>query len=263
MYSAYTGVPYKGRVYDEQDVLMGLATGIKPYEVDINKTVDFLINDYTKIRSKAFDASVMYNTDTHGDAVINDFIRIQRNIFREQRRIYRAFQTAKKFGVTNSTLRKELRARRVSFVDIQKILSGKMDPLPFSKIRFKGKLEERRQMWKDRGFAIPPGWKNEYYPRRKLEKVLRFLINQRLNDEFKYDKFSTPTIPKEDQTSMIVPDKKVSLAANTIQTPPLPKTAMPDQRLVASMPQTNLQTGLTRTQSALLSPSEQVIARRT
>jgi hypothetical protein len=28
------------------------------------------------------------------------------------------------------------------------------------------------------------------------------------------------------------------------------------------MPQTNLQTGLTRTESALLSPSEQVIARR-
>ena len=86
---------------------------------------------------------------------------------------------------------------------------------------------------------------------------------KKLNDEFKYDKFSTPTIQKEDQTSMIVPDKKVSLAANNIQTPPLPKTAMPNRRLVASIPQTNLQTGLTRTQSALLSPSEQVIARRT
>jgi hypothetical protein len=38
---------------------------------------------------------------------------------------------------------------------------------------------------------------------------------------------------------------------------------MPDQKLVASMPQINQQTGLTRTQSALLSPSEQVIAKRT
>ena len=45
--------------------------------------------------------------------------------------------------------------------------------------------------------------------------------------------------------------------------PPLPGTPMPDQKLVASMPQINQQTGLTRTQSALLSPSEQVIARRT
>ena len=41
------------------------------------------------------------------------------------------------------------------------------------------------------------------------------------------------------------------------------KTPMPDKKLVASMPQINQQTGLTRTQSALLSPSEQVIARRT
>ncbi len=48
-----------------------------------------------------------------------------------------------------------------------------------------------------------------------------------------------------------------------VQTPPLPKTSMPDQKLVASMPQINQQTGLTRTQSALLSPSEQVIARKT
>jgi hypothetical protein len=40
-------------------------------------------------------------------------------------------------------------------------------------------------------------------------------------------------------------------------------TPMPDKRLVASAPQIDQQTGLTRTQSALLSPEEQVIARRT
>jgi len=44
--------------------------------------------------------------------------------------------------------------------------------------------------------------------------------------------------------------------------PPL-NTPMPDKKLVASVPQINQQTGLTRTESALLSPSEQVIARRT
>ena len=41
------------------------------------------------------------------------------------------------------------------------------------------------------------------------------------------------------------------------------KTPMPDKKLIASMPQINQQTGLTRTEAALLSPSEQVIARRT
>jgi hypothetical protein len=46
-------------------------------------------------------------------------------------------------------------------------------------------------------------------------------------------------------------------------TPPLPQTPMPDQKLVASTPQIDQQTGLTPTEAALLSPSEQVIARRT
>ena len=141
LYSSYTGVPHKGRVYDEQDVLMGLATGIKPYDVDVNKTIDFLVNDYNTIRSKAFKGSDLYDLDTYGDDVVDDFIRIQRNIFREQQRIWRAFQTAKKFGVTTSTLRKELRARGVSFSDVRKILSGKFDPLPYSKTRFKNKIK--------------------------------------------------------------------------------------------------------------------------
>ena len=47
------------------------------------------------------------------------------------------------------------------------------------------------------------------------------------------------------------------------QSKALPPTPMPDKRLVASMPQINQQTGLTRTEEHLLSPSEQVIARRT
>ena len=263
LYSAYTGIPYKGRVYDEQDVLMGLATGIKPYDVDVNKSVDFLINDYTKIRTKAWDASVMYNTDTYGSDVVNDFIRIQRNIFTEQQRIWRAFQTAKKFGVTNSTLRKELRARRISWSDIQKILSGKFDPLPYSKTRFRNKLIEIKENEKDKGFYGERRInKRSWYPRRELDKVLRFLNNQRLNDVFRYDKIQAPTIKINEPTSMIVPEKTTTLAQN-IQTPPLPKTSMPDRKLVASMPQTDLRTGLTRTESALLSPSEQVIARRT
>ena len=45
------------------------------------------------------------------------------------------------------------------------------------------------------------------------------------------------------------------------QAPPLPQTPMPNVAPVAL--QKNPQTGLTRTESALLSPSEQVIARRT
>jgi hypothetical protein len=268
LYSAYTGTPYKGRVYDEQDVLMGLATGIKPYDVDVNKTVDFLISDYTKIRSKAFDASVMYKTETHNenDDIENDFIRIQRNVWREQRRIYEAFKTAQKFGVDYYTLKKELRARGISLRDVRGILNGDFDPISFSETRFKNKLKELEEM--NREFNKDKKTKrrlnrDSFYPKYKLKDILRNLKYQRLDEEFFYDKIKAPTIPVNTQTSM-VPSNNIPMAKGTnIQTPPLPQTAMPDQKLVASTPQINQQSGLTRTQAALLSPSEQVIARRT
>ena len=266
LYSSYTGIPFKGRIYDEQDVLMGLATGIKPYDVNVNKTVDFLINDYTQIRSKAFDGSKMYhlNTNNENGEIKREFINIQRNIWREQRRIWRAFQTAKKFGVTNFTLRKELRTRRVSWSNVQKILSGKFEPLPYSKQRFKNKLIDLKEMEKDKGFNKKRSInKKSFYPQSELDKVLRFLRNQKLDDVFKYDKITVPTIQMNNQTSLMVPDKQIIQASKAnIQAPPLPDTPMPDQRLVASMPQVNQQTGLTRNQSALLSPTEQLIARK-
>ena len=106
---------------------------------------------------------------------------------------------------------------------------------------------------------------NAHIESMALNKVnIEFLRNQRLNDVFKYDKIKAPTIPLKDQTSMVVPDKQISLTQSTnVQTPPLPQTPMPDKKLVASTPQIDQQTGLTQTEAALLSPSEQVIARRT
>jgi len=267
MYSAYTGVPYKGRVHDEQDVLMGLATGIKPYEVNVNKSIDYLVNDYTKIRTKAFQASDLYDTDTNNenDDIEREFINIQRNVWREQRRIYRAFKTAQKFDVDYYDIKKELKERNVPRSDIRKILNGEFDPLPFSEKRFKGKIKELEEMNDEWNKKHPNNKRilniDSFYPKYELKDILLDLKYQRLDEEFFYDKIKEPTIQMKEPTSMMVPEKTTALAQN-IQTPPLPDTPMPDQRLVASMPQVNQQTGLTRNQSALLSPTEQLIARK-
>ena len=70
----------------------------------------------------------------------------------------------------------------------------------------------------------------------------------------------------EKQMDKIVPGIKKFITAGSpmsqkIKTPPLPPTEMP--KLAANPQQINNQTGLTRTETALLSPSEQQIARRT
>ena len=159
-----------------------------------------------------------------------------------------------------------MKERNISRGDIRKILNGDFDPLPFSEKRFKGKLEELEEMNIEWNKKHPNNKRilnrDSFYPKYELKDILLDLKYQRLDEEFFYDKIQKPTIQMKEPTSMMVPEKTTALAQN-IQTPPLPQTPMPDQKLVASMPQINPQTGLTPTEAALLSPSEQEIARRT
>jgi len=62
--------------------------------------------------------------------------------------------------------------------------------------------------------------------------------------------------------SNVVPQQPAAVQQAKIQTPPLPSTPAPKINKQTAQ-NINPQTGLTRTQSALLSPEEQVIARRT
>jgi hypothetical protein len=86
---------------------------------------------------------------------------------------------------------------------------------------------------------------------KKLNKIIKKMYKQRLNKEFRIK-----TEDYVDEKSLI--DKV--LPGDQSQAP-LPATPMP--KIAAIAPQINQQTGLTRTESALLSPEEQVIARRT
>ena len=77
-----------------------------------------------------------------------------------------------------------------------------------------------------------------------------------------------PTLWPQRIKNLINPFKGFGLPGDEskIQTPPLPQTAQPNvsqAQGLASLMQKDPQTGLTRTETALLSPSEQQIARRT
>ena len=82
---------------------------------------------------------------------------------------------------------------------------------------------------------------------KRINRIIKKLYKQRLNQPFKID--------VKDYVSEVMTgtDTKTAQA-------PLPQTPMPK---VAVAPQINQQTGLTRTEAALLSPSEQQIARTT
>jgi hypothetical protein len=275
MYSAYTGVPYKGRVHDMQDVLTGLATGVKPYDVDVNKNIDFLVNDYTRIRTKAWQASDLYDTDTNNEngEIEKEFIDIQRNIWREQRRIYRAFKTAQLFDIDYYDIKKEMKERNLPRSDIRKILNGDFDPLPFSEKRFKGKLEEVEEDTREWNKKHPNNKRsvnrNSFYPKYELKDILLDLKHQRLDEEFFYDKIKEPPIEINDQTRLEVPDKTLTAQAapTNIKTPPnIPvETSEVSQEVVktAALPSNiNQNTGLTAIEEQLLSNEEKAMRLR-
>ena len=266
MYSAYTGVPYKGRVHDMQDVLMGLATGIKPYDVDVNKNIDFLVNDYTRIRIKAWQASNLYDTDTNNEngEIEKEFINIQRNIWKEQRRIYRAFKTAQLFDVDYYDIKKEMKERDLPRSDIRKILNGDFDALPFSEKRFKGKLKELEEMNREWNKKHPNNKRNvnrnSFYPKYELKDILRDLKYQRLDEPFFYDKIKEPPIEIKDQTRLVVPDKKITSLPQNTNVGTTQNVPAVDPNLIASTTTSgigsggvNQMTGLTASQNALVS----------
>ena len=82
---------------------------------------------------------------------------------------------------------------------------------------------------------------------KSINRIIKKLYKQRLNESFDID--------VKDYISEVVTETGTKTAQA-----PLPKTPMPK---VAVAPQINQQTGLTRSEAALLSPSEQEIAKRT
>ena len=95
------------------------------------------------------------------------------------------------------------------------------------------------------------------------EKMKEVLTERGIDEGYVLDTIKDAIIPPAGAAEITQPIVNVD-DDQTTQAPPLPNTPMPNRQM-AALPslQKNINTGLTRTESALLSPSEQVIARRT
>ena len=140
---------------------------------------------------------------------------------------------------------------------------GKFTPFKVSESLMQKRLRDLKEAYPNEIIN-----KDFFYPRKDFNRVMRKYRNRSLKVEQ----------PEEDETSIfnkitdaIIPpagaaeiDQPVADTSQRIETPPLPATSMPNRQMTA-LPslQKNPVTGLTRTESALLSPNEQVIARRT
>jgi hypothetical protein len=96
-----------------------------------------------------------------------------------------------------------------------------------------------KKLAKEKGIKNPLNKRSE----KQIKRIIKRLKKQRLNKEY------------------IIDEKMYVSDASSMQTPPLPN--LPSPRIMAQTQQKDPNTNLTQTETALLSPTEQVIASRT
>ena len=238
-----------------QDELLALLSGIRIINVDVPRTMQYKITEYNRNFRSVTTAEKFFsleNFDRRGPLVIADEFRdIQDETLRVNRDFYFILKDALEVGVPEKTLKKIVRERGISFRNFKKLIKGENIPYTAYKERMKKRVKEAEKL--DRGKVN----KEYFYPKRLLKQIEKEYKNKKLEtQETETETEPTSSIPTLDDTIQ-------TTSLPRIQTPPLPNTPMPNQRLVANVPQNNPITGLTRTQQALLSPEEQVIARKT
>ena len=258
--AAEAGFTKGGTSYDMTDLMIGLGTGIKPQRVDISRSLDFVVSKYSRIRSDVYKGEKFYSTsNVYGrgpEQLTKEFIDIQREAFKEQKEVYNAVKAAKEFGLSTNDIRKLFVKRGLGRAAVNNLLRGKFNPVSYSKQRFDKKLEIIKKEQKRRGLDEEQSInKNYFYPRRELDRIIRKLKRDSLEEDFFYD------IPQEPAGIGSLPvEQPAQVAQAKPVTPPLPQ--QPQPVVQATTPQVNPTTGLTRTETALLSPSEQAIRQR-
>jgi hypothetical protein len=104
--------------------------------------------------------------------------------------------------------------------------------------------------------------RNYFYPRRLLKQIEREYKRKSIRPIEPGPGLIERGISGAQDLFGNIPQQDTTVQQANIQTPPLGNTPMPkiNNQMARNI---NPQTGLTRTESALLSPTEQIIARRT
>ena len=255
LYKAITGKTIKGNQYQVTDELLGLV-GLRKAPLDLHRSLEINLGKFLQIESD--ERQLIYAGTLTGDPVTDENQIIRQYIFANEQRLEtfeklrRLYDAARTLQVSRKDIKEIFESRNRG--DIYKmIVKNKFKPLSISE-----GMEDAYEKIDKRYGAGNPLTKRVKKRIKKLEKKLK---KQRLNKEFKLLKEKEIYAPKKEKKSEAIIEEQTTDMAK--QTPPLPPTSMPVANQAQLMAQKSPQTNLTRTEEALLSPSEKIIAART
>ena len=232
--------------------------------------------------------------------LVKTFENMQDEAFRIQKDMYIRIKDLELLDLSKSQIYEIMRKQGTPRKTINNLLSGRFTPVNYSKPRFENKVQlvkdQMKQLSEDSDQFFYSANRSFLFPQRELDKVIsnysgKKFFEETFNEEtkeFEGGYYPDKTKYKTNSEGRLVYDsdgnpvkepgfierqlqkipsilKSITIPgspfASKPQAPPLGSTPMP--KLVASANVKNPQTNLTRTEEALLSPEEKVIAGRT
>jgi len=269
----FSDVKKGGQPVSLRDELLALMAGIRIIDIDVSNSLSYKAGKFSALMRAVDDTEKIYSAEDYmnrGPEVIEkEFEEMQEEAFRIQKDMYNIIQDALELDLDEYDIRKILKGAQMPKKTIRKLMNGEFIPANFSDARFKKKvkiLEEQAKRMTKEDPDLKYYLDQDYaYPKFKLKDI-----------QYKWKGKSLKTEPVEEKPGLI---KKIWSHVNPlkgfqnfgnimsrgdqskIETPPLDKTPMP--KISANVLQKDPQTNLTRTETALLSPTEKVIAGRT
>ena len=247
-----------------KDELLALFSGIRIINVDVPRSMQYKITDYNQKSRLVTSTEKLFSLQNFRqrgpEALAAEFRQVQDEKLRVNRDFYIVLQDALASGAKRSDLIKIMKDRGISSKNAFRLLRGQNIPYTGYDGRMKSRVKDAQKFAKERGEIAN---RNYFYPKLEFKKIVREYKNKKLeepvvkNDPLK-EEIEAPKEPNVLERGL---DRVKDLFSEApIQTPPLGNTPMPIVQTARA--NVNPNTNLTRTQTALLSPEEQVIASR-
>jgi hypothetical protein len=280
-----------GKPLNLKDELLALFAGTRIIRIDVKKDLRFKAAELNRLLRAVDENEQFYNVNNYQnntpDKLIKTYEDMQQEAFRLQKDMFITIQDLKLLDLSTGKIDEILRKAGVSRRLRANLEAGIFTPVNYSRVRFETKVEtiqrELRKMgdenvnfFLNRSFVFPESglervkgkytdkkfFTEKYDPKEKfylLDKDGQLIFDENGNPKlqesfFKRQLKKVPPFIKYGLDQVLSP---LSLSKAPLNAPEVNKN------LLAQAPAVNQNTGLTDTQTALLSPEEQVIARRT
>lgn len=278
-----------GKPLNLKDELLALLAGTRIIRIDVKSDLKYAASNMNRLLRAVDENEKFYNVDNYRNntpsELVQTYIEMQEEAFRIQKNMHIIAKDLQLLDLSKRDIREILVEAGVNKDLAKSIIKGKFVPVNYSEPRFNTKVETIEGQLKKIDGKFKYKLNEDFvFPERQLDRIKKSFKKKRFFErgneyepgekDYKLDKKGN--LLKDDKGNPIIEEGfiKESLRKLTpivkekiqdftndyesnIQTPPLPNMPQPKVQTARVV---NPNTNLTRTQEALLSPEEKVIA---